>query len=453
AVDDRAVFERTRPAVFRDVFGQGGQERLETLPAPQTKPSALDSATPGKRPLNILFVSAYSIYPPLHGGGVVMFDTLRELVKRHNLFVLTFVDRPEEAESNRGLEAWVRKVETVLRRPAPSSPFDLRPDAQQAFYDPKFSALLEKLVFLYDIDLIQFEYTQLAQYHLPLEHTAQCLYEHDVYFHSVQRQILLGGHSIFAKAQEFWEWLRALRFEVNAVSKFDAVFTVHEKERLLLESFLNGRRAQVFAGLRTAIDVSQHPFPGGPRQADSLLFVGNFQHSPNVQGMKYFCQRVVPLIRARHPLVTLAVVGAQASPELQQAVGSEGIRFLGQVSDIREPLGQHAVFVCPILSGAGLRIKLLEAFASGIPVVSTSLGAEGITATPGTHLLIADSPAAFAAACLRLLEEPEKAVALAANARRLAETNYDWSVMGRRLEQVYDRCIARRSIPVNTAGR
>ncbi|MBI3894520.1 MAG: glycosyltransferase [Acidobacteria bacterium] len=438
AVDDRAVFERTRPAAFRDVFPPKTEQPLLPGQAPPGTVSDFPSpVSAGRRPLNILFVSAYSISPPLHGGGVVMFDTLRELAKKHNLFVLTFVDRPEEAVSNRCMEEWLRKVETVLRRPPPIRQLSPRSSAQQVFYDPAFSALLEKLVFLHDIDLIQFEYTQLAQYRLPLRRTPQCLYEHDVYFHSLQRQMFLGGHDLFAKAEEFWEWLRALRFEINAVSKFDAVFTVHEKERLLLESFLNGQRPRVIAGLRTGIDVSRHAFPGGPRQPDSLLFVGNFQHSPNVQGLQFFCQEVFPRIRAQRPEVTLAVVGAHAPPELQQILRGEGIHFLGKVDDIREPLGHHAVFVCPILSGAGLRVKLLEAFASGIPVISTSLGAEGIAAIPGTHLLIADSPADFAAACLRLLEQPKKAAALAANARRIVETTYDWSVLGRQLEQIY----------------
>jgi len=170
--------------------------------------------------------------------------------------------------------------------------------------------------------------------------------------------------------------------------------------------------------------------------------VGNFQHTPNVQGLRYFCQEVLPQIRARRPQTTLAIVGAQASPEIQKTLRGEGIRFLGQVDDIREPLGQYAVFICPILSGSGVRVKLLEAFASGIPAVSTSLGAEGIAATPGTHLLLANTPAEFAAACLQLLEQPEKAATLAANARRLVETTYDWSVVEHRLEQIYYQLVA-----------
>src|SRR5207244_863815 len=138
-----------------------------------------------------------SIYPPIHGGAVFMLDAIRELAKRHNVYVLTFVDRPEEVESNRALEKWVRKVETSQRRNRPGRHFGLRSHAEETFRDPHFAALLDKLVFFHNIDVIQFEYAQLAQYRLPLEHTPQCLFEHDVYFRSVGRQLRSGGGGMF----------------------------------------------------------------------------------------------------------------------------------------------------------------------------------------------------------------------------------------------------------------
>jgi len=451
AVDDRAAFARTRPSVFREVFG--------LLPAPATRlpnqnpkapsPPRFDSApyelSGAMRPLRILFVSPYSIYPPLHGGAVLMLQAIQEMAKRHSVIVLTFVDSEKEANSNQELRLWARHVETVLRRPALKRHFSLRSNAEQTFLDSGFAALLDKLVFLHDIDLIQFEYTQLAQYRLPLLYTTQCLFEHDVYFRSVERQLISGGGGVWLKAKEFVEWLRAVRFEVAAAGQFDAVFTCHEEERRMLESLLNGKRPVVVAGLRTAVDCANYTFPGGPRQLDSLLFVGNFQHRPNVDGLLYFSSEILPLIRARRPSVMLHVVGAQAPPTLERAAVQFGVSFHGHVPDIRKPLSRYALFVCPIRSGAGVRVKLLEAYASGIPVVSTSLGAEGIAATPGQDLLLADSPPEFAEACLRLLEHPEEAAALAAHARHLVETTYDWSIVGQRLDQIYYELVQRKS--------
>jgi GT2 family glycosyltransferase len=442
-VDDRAVFARTRPSVFRDVFQSCGRKDLVAGNAPQ--PASSGPEPPPSRPLNILFVSPYSIYPPIHGGAVFMLEAIRELAKRNNLYVLTFVDHPEEAKANRSLEQVARKVEAYVRRPKPGRHFALRSHAQETFWDPSFAALLDKFVYLYDIDVIQFEYTQLAQYRLPLEHTPQCLFEHDVYFRSVARQMLSRPGGFLLKAQEFLEWLRAMRFEIGAAGMFDAIFTCHEEEQRLLESLLNGRRPPVISGLRAVIDVSSHSFPGGPRRPDSLLFVGNFQHRPNVDGLKYFCSQVLPLIRARRPTVTFTVVGAHATPEIQRMWSGEEIRWLGQVPDIREPLSQHAVFVCPILAGAGMRVKILEAFASGIPVVSTPLGAEGISVQQGVHLMLAASPEEFAAATLDLLQNPEAASAMARNARQLVEASYDWPAAALELERIYRQLLASKS--------
>jgi GT2 family glycosyltransferase/glycosyltransferase involved in cell wall biosynthesis len=452
-VDDRAVFARTRPSVFRDVFfgnrEQGTGNRPE-LPGAFPFP-ARDSEPPDARPLNILFVSPYSIYPPIHGGAVFMLEAIRELGKRHNVFVLTFVDRGEEVEPNRSLEGIVRKVYISVRQPKPPTHFGLRSHAEETFRDPRFAALLDKLVFLHDIDVIQFEYAQLAQYRLPLEHTPQCLFEHDVYFRSVGRQLLSGHGGFFVKAGEFLEWLRAVRFEVRAAERFDAIFTCHETEERLLESFLSRSHPPIFSGLRAVIDVSSHAFPGGPREPDSLLFVGNFQHLPNVIGLQYFCREILPLIRERRPSVTFHVVGANVTPEIQEMLPEEGVRLLGQVPDIREPLSRFAVFVCPILTGAGMRVKILEAFASGIPVVSTPLGAEGLSGKHGTHYFLAATPSEFAAATVRLLDHPEEARCMAEQGRKLVETLYDWPAAARKLEAIYRQLIetkagARRSV-------
>lgn len=463
-VNDTAVFFQTRPSIFRDVFppppdrehGRGEvtanfASPTPQLPSPHSIPGARDDSRPGgangsssSRPLNILFVSPYSIYPPIHGGAVFMLEAIQELSKRNNVFVLTFVDRPEEAEPNRSLETFVRKVDIYVRQHKPSRHFSLRSHAEETFCDPAFAALLDKLVYLHDIDVIQFEYTQLAQYHLPLEHTPQCLFEHDVYFRSVGRQLLSNGEGVFTKASQFVEWLRAIRFETRAAEKFDAIFTCHENEKRFLESFLGRRRPAIYSGLRAVIDVSSHTFPGGPREPDSLLFVGNFQHRPNVEGLLYFCREILPLVRAQRPSVTFHVVGANATSQLRQMLPQEGIRFHGQVPDIREPLARYSVFVCPILSGAGMRVKILEAFASGIPVVSTLLGAEGMEAQSGTHLLLARSPQEFAAHTLLLLQDPPAAAAMAREARQLVEEVYDWPAAARKLEAIYRELIEQK---------
>ena len=108
-----------------------------------------------------------------------------------------------------------------------------------------------------------------------------------------------------------------------------------------------------------------------------MLFLGSFRHPPNQEGLNWFTQKVLPAVLEHKPRARLVIVGSEPPPRHSLPNLPDNIELRGFVEDVREPLGRYAVFVCPILSGSGMRVKLLEAFAAGIPVVSTPLGAEG----------------------------------------------------------------------------
>jgi glycosyltransferase involved in cell wall biosynthesis len=153
-------------------------------------------------------------------------------------------------------------------------------------------------------------------------------------------------------------------------------------------------------------------------------------------------------VRAEEPRARLVIVGSEppAREQLDQRAGvdPEGIELVGFVEDIREPLARYALFICPILSGSGVRVKLLEAFAAGIPVVSTRLGAEGLAAEDGEICALADEPADFARHTVDLLRDPVKAAALAARARHDVVTKRDMREITRRLVDSYRAEIDRR---------
>jgi glycosyltransferase involved in cell wall biosynthesis len=140
----------------------------------------------------------------------------------------------------------------------------------------------------------------------------------------------------------------------------------------------------------------------------------------------------------------LIAVGAQAPPDLEETIRGPGVEFLGEVDDIREALGRYSVFLAPILSGSGVRVKLLEAFAAGIPVVSTRLGAEGLAERSGEIGELADAPEDFAAGVLTLLEDPAAAAALALRARQAVEQSWDINVITARLAEHYGQVIRRK---------
>lgn len=164
-----------------------------------------------------------------------------------------------------------------------------------------------------------------------------------------------------------------------------------------------------------------------------MLFLGSFKHTPNLAALDWFLRRAMPLILARRPEARLAVAGSDAPASL--GVSGESVELLGAVEDVREALGRYAVFVCPILSGSGVRVKLLEAFAAGIPAVSTTIGAEGLARGQGEFCLLADHPREFADRVLELFEDPEKGAEMAARARREVEAHWAMrSITGKLVE-------------------
>jgi glycosyltransferase involved in cell wall biosynthesis len=175
-----------------------------------------------------------------------------------------------------------------------------------------------------------------------------------------------------------------------------------------------------------------------------MLFVGSFRHEPNRAALDWFVQEVLPLIVAREPRARLVVAGSDPPPVHAYADFADHLQMLGTVEDIREPLGRFAVFVCPVLSGSGVRVKLLEAFASGIPVVSTSVGAEGLASEDGRFCALADSPDAFAARVAGLFADPAAASAMAARARADVETNWAMAAITRNLVDGYRRLLRRK---------
>jgi glycosyltransferase involved in cell wall biosynthesis len=216
------------------------------------------------------------------------------------------------------------------------------------------------------------------------------------------------------------------------------------ENREFLTSFLPDSAPQIQEGLRAGIHASRFAFHSGGREPGSMLFVGSFRHTPNVEAIEWFVERVLPRILERKPDARLVVAGSDPPPRALFAKATRAVELLGFVEDIRTELARREVFVCPILSGSGVRVKLLEAFASGIPVVSTSVGAEGLARTDGEFCALADDPADFASRVVDILNGPLQARAMAQRARSEVESNWDMPVLTQKLEQSYRQILSEK---------
>ena len=227
---------------------------------------------------------------------------------------------------------------------------------------------------------------------------------------------------------------------------FDRVQVCTRENKDYLASFLPRLRGKLQEGLRAGIDTTRYQVSTAPREPDTMLFLGSFRHTPNAVALEWFARKVMPHILARRPGAKVVVIGSDPPPKWAFADLGDALECQGFVEDIREALARYAVFVCPILNGSGVRVKLLEAFAAGIPAVSTYVGAEGLARKDGEFCLLADQPEQFAEKAVWLFENPEKAAALAARARQEVVANWDMAELTRRLEQSYREVVREKRL-------
>ncbi len=423
-IDDTEAFRRPLGGYYRDRFA-----------AMEKKPARL----------RVLFVSPYPICPPVHGGGVFMYQTLRELARLADVHVVELLDWPEQAAANEELREFCASAEWLVR-PGGDTPGagSMRPHAVREVENGDLEWLIHRQMFLREIDVLQLEYTPMAQYRGEYRRIPCALFEHDVYFQSVARS--LGRYpGAIDNLKARMEYLRALRYELRALPAFDQVQVCTPANRDCLVSFLPGLAPRLAGGLRAGIDSRSYAFRTGGREPFTMLFVGSFRHDPNRVAMDWFVHEVMPLILAREPRARLMVAGSDPPPVHAFPDFGGALQLLGYVDDVRETLSRYAVFVCPILSGSGVRVKLLEAFAAGIPVVSTRIGAEGLATRDGEFCRLADDPAGFAERVTALFEDGDAAAGLAARARAEVEANWDMAAITRRLVDGYrDLVEARR---------
>jgi GT2 family glycosyltransferase len=425
-VSDTEAFDRPLGGYFRDRFAE--------LPKNPEKPS-------------VLFVSPYPICPPTHGGGVFMYQTALELAPLCSLHLVILLDFEWERSHHWELEEKAASVEYLVRLEGKSrNSSSILPFAVRDFANADLAWLLHRQMFLREIDVLQLEYMPLGQYGGNFRRLACMLFEHDIYFQSIIRG-LAGMPGVVRQTKAAFEYLRSLRYELNILPRFDRVQICSPENRDYLLSFLpelNGKLDDNRAGIAT----SRYEFQSGGREPFSMLFLGSFRHFPNQEALDWFARKVLPAILKRCPQARLVIVGSDTPPPHSLPDLSANIELRGFVEDVREPLSRYAVFVCPILSGSGMRVKLLEAFSAGIPVVSTRLGAEGLTSKDGEICALADDPSEFADKVAELFYDEEKARGLAYRARQRVMATRDMGVLTRNLVESYREVLrAKRSEP------
>lgn len=218
------------------------------------------------------------------------------------------------------------------------------------------------------------------------------------------------------------------RFERRAFAEAELVWVCSDQEAALARRIAPGANVWTVPNGVDTEQMSPLPAPPVPQR---LLFFGRLDYFANVDALTHFARDILPLMRARKPDIELEVVGPAATPEvLALAREHPSIHVRGRVDDVRAAIAGAAIVIVPLRVAGGTRLKIVEALAMARPTVSTTIGAEGLDLVAGEDLLVADTPAEFAAAIGSLLDDPERAERLGAHGRETVCARYDWRRVG-----------------------
>jgi len=255
--------------------------------------------------------------------------------------------------------------------------------------------------------------------------TPTVLFQHNIES-QIWRRLAREKTNPVARAYFSGQFGRMRRAERELSAGFDGVITVSPEDSSFSRNHYG--LTNVLGAVPTGVDTDYFRPPASPRpEAGPIAFLGSMDWMPNVECVQHFARDILPRIRERHPNRRFRIIGRAPSPAVRRLAAEDpSIEVTGTVDDVRTHLDESSLLVVPLRSGGGTRIKIFEAMAQGLPVVSTTIGAEGLPVEHGRDILIADTPEAFSDAVVRLLDSPELARGLSENARRRLVNDHSW---------------------------
>jgi len=391
--------------------------------------------------MRILFVHPNLIHSKAHFGAIKRIYNLIHFMagRGHEVNVACFMSRWEKEflQYTEGLKKICKRVgiipypeKTLLERSLHFA-FSADPNSVLHNYSPRMRDEINTIV-KEGLDVLHIEFTYMGQYirYIPESRLITALNADELNFFSLRLYLDRKPWSLHS----YLKCKKLKRYELNICGRFDKIFTITEKEARLLSDALKGKDIDVYPN---TIDADYFKAAHEPGDTATLVFVGNFLHTPNVDGILWFYRDIFPLVKKKIQGVKLLVVGAYPPAGVLRLKKDPSVEVTGYVDDVRPYISRGAVFVCPVRFGGGMRGKILEALAMGKPCVSTSMGAEGIDISGPEGLVTANTPVNFSDEVISFLTKPQSRNLVAERAPYAVKNKYDERIVFPALENIY----------------
>ncbi|MFH0731796.1 MAG: glycosyltransferase family 4 protein [Candidatus Omnitrophota bacterium] len=383
--------------------------------------------------MKLLFCTPFYPYPLNIAGKVGFYNLLKHLSRHHDITLVALFD-PREDEHSAALESFCAKVVTVGRKL-----FTLRQDLLSSFsplsmsfvirhrYNPEMRERIKSLANNEKFDVALYIFTQSAAYLQDRIGIPQVLIEEDILYQKAKRQFgIIKWTQPLCKVTNYIEYLKIRNFEIKAWAKADAIVTVTESDKQKIKGI--APRLKVVA-IERGVDMEYYkPERKEADLKDRVMFLGAVSNNLNVDGARFFLEKIWPIILSKNPTAEFKIIG-NGFGNIFNRDRYENIEEIGFVEDTRTYFNTSKVFVVPLLNSSGIRLKILEAMAAGCPVVTTRIGCEGINLSDGKDAFIRDDAAGFAEAVLELMSDTQTRMHFSKNAREKVARSYTWDLV------------------------
>ena len=408
--------------------------------------------------MKLLWLKTELLHPVDKGGKIRTYELLKQLRRDHFVTYLTLCDPNDPRESFERAAEYCQRLIPVTHDPPRKFSVgfycDLGrnlgsslPYAVGRYRSGAMRDALERELGSEDYDLVVCDFLA-PSVNLPEPiGVPAVLFQHNVESVIWERHYRNEAHQL-KKAYLFSQWRKMLRFERAACQRFDSVVAVSAADQ---ETLRTGFGVDRVFDIPTGVDTDYFRPHEGRKNAHELVFTGSMDWMPNEDAIVHFSRAILPRIATHIPDVTLTVVGRNPTARLTRlAEADRRITVTGRVDDVRPYMGRAAAYVVPIRVGGGTRLKIYEAMAMGKPVISTTIGAEGLPLHNGEEALIADDPQTFSQSVIAVLQDSQFATRLGQRARQVVCERFGWSQVAAAFVGICER--VRKGAPAASAA-